>query len=218
MPHRFEFVRDAEIPWHNNAGERAIRSIWVKRKMSGGMRSAVGARTYARRKSVHETTRRKGEEFLRVVMGALTRAPTRHPTRSGSTAGTDTIGVPRIAQLSWPQADSSSPVEMAPSSPEAVRASCLVLLWLGALGRLVVGPSVGSLQDGQPVRLWHPRVKVPVERRSTGVRGLVGAVGPSEGCQPPQPRRRLRRVSRRGSMVPPVSEEVLTNPPAHCSQ
>lgn len=47
MPHLFEFVRDARIPWHNNAGERAIRSICVKRKMSGGMRSAVGARAYA---------------------------------------------------------------------------------------------------------------------------------------------------------------------------
>ena len=86
MPHLFEFVRDAEIPWHNNAGERAIRSICVKRRMNVGMRSAAGARTYARLKSVHEATRRKGEEFLRFVMGALTRAPTRHPTGSGSTA------------------------------------------------------------------------------------------------------------------------------------
>jgi transposase len=73
MPHLFEFVRDARIPWHNNAGERAIRSICVKRKMSGGLRSEVGARTYARLKSVHETTKRKGREFLHVVMGALTR-------------------------------------------------------------------------------------------------------------------------------------------------
>ena len=74
MPHLFEFVRDARIPWHNNAGERAIRSICVKRKMSGGMRSAVGARTYARLKSVHETARRKGRDFVGIVMGALSRA------------------------------------------------------------------------------------------------------------------------------------------------
>ncbi len=86
MPHLFEFVRDAEIPWHNNAGERAIRSICVKRKMSGGMRSAVGAGTYARLKSVHETARRKGEEFLRVVMVALTRGARGQPSRSPSTA------------------------------------------------------------------------------------------------------------------------------------
>jgi hypothetical protein len=57
MPHLFEFVRDAEIPWQNCAGEKAIRSICVTGKMSGGMRSAVGARTYAGLKSVHETTR-----------------------------------------------------------------------------------------------------------------------------------------------------------------
>jgi transposase len=74
MPYLFEFVRDAEIPWHNNAGERAIRSICVKRKMSGGMRSAVGARTYAQLKSVHETARRKGHNFMGIVMGALSRA------------------------------------------------------------------------------------------------------------------------------------------------
>ena len=73
MPYLFEFVRDAQIPWHNNAGERAIRSICVKRKMSGGMRSAVGARTYARLKTVHETAKRRGWEFLQVIMNALTR-------------------------------------------------------------------------------------------------------------------------------------------------
>lgn len=85
MPHLFEFVRDARIPWHNNAGERAIRSICVKRKMSGGMRSAVGARTYARLKTVHETTKRKGRQFLQVVMDALTRNPTGQFSRSRST-------------------------------------------------------------------------------------------------------------------------------------
>lgn len=86
MPYLFEFVRDAQIPWHNNAGERAIRSICVKRKMSGGMRSAVGARTYARLKSVHETARRRGEEFLRVVANALTRPGPGQPSRRASIA------------------------------------------------------------------------------------------------------------------------------------
>jgi hypothetical protein len=50
------------------------------------MQSAVGARTYVCLNSVHETTKRKGEEFLRAVMGAVARAPIHHPTRSGSTA------------------------------------------------------------------------------------------------------------------------------------
>ncbi len=85
MPHLFEFVRDSRIPWNNNAGERAIRSICVKRKMSGGMRSAVGARTYARLKSVHETTKRKGQELLRVVMDALTRCSNGQLSGSRST-------------------------------------------------------------------------------------------------------------------------------------
>lgn len=85
MPHLFEFVRDARIPWHNNAGERAIRSICVKRKMSGGMRSAVGAQTYARLKSVHETTKRKGRDFLEVMMRALSRPSSPQLTRARST-------------------------------------------------------------------------------------------------------------------------------------
>ena len=84
-PPLFAFVRDARIPWHNNAGERAIRSICVKRKMSGGMRSAVGARTYARLKSVHETAKRKGRDFLEVVMRALARTSSRQLTRARST-------------------------------------------------------------------------------------------------------------------------------------
>ncbi len=73
MPYLFTFVRDARVPWHNNAGERAIRSVCVKRKMSGGLRSDTGARAYARLKTVHETTKRKGEDFLKVVISALTR-------------------------------------------------------------------------------------------------------------------------------------------------
>lgn len=86
MPYLFEFVRDAEVPWHNNAGERAIRSICIKRKMSGGMRSAAGARTYARLKTVHETTKRKGGDFLRLVTKALSRiltTPAQIATSSG---------------------------------------------------------------------------------------------------------------------------------------
>jgi len=51
----------------------AIHPICVKRKMSEEMRSAVGARTCALRKSVHETARRKGSDFLRLVAAALSR-------------------------------------------------------------------------------------------------------------------------------------------------
>lgn len=84
MPYLFTFVRDARIPWHNNAGERAIRSVCVKRKMSGGLRSGVGARTYARLKTVHETTKRKGQDFVNVVIAALTRAFTGQVSRRPS--------------------------------------------------------------------------------------------------------------------------------------
>ena len=42
--------------------------------MSGGMRSAAGARTYARLKSVHETAKRKGQNFLQILAVALVKA------------------------------------------------------------------------------------------------------------------------------------------------
>ena len=42
--------------------------------MSGGIRSAAGARTYARLKSVHETAKRKGQNFLQILAVALARA------------------------------------------------------------------------------------------------------------------------------------------------
>jgi hypothetical protein len=54
-------------------GGRPIRSICVSRKICGGMRSALGARTYARLKSVHETTRRTISDFLQLVTTAFTR-------------------------------------------------------------------------------------------------------------------------------------------------
>ena len=85
MPHLFTFVRDARIPWHNNAGERAIRSVCVKRKMSGGLRSKDGAETYARLKTVHETVKRKGQDFLQAMKEALTRGFSGQPSAMRST-------------------------------------------------------------------------------------------------------------------------------------
>jgi transposase len=85
MPHLFTFVRDARIPWHNNAGERAIRSVCVKRKMSGGLRSGAGAQAYARLKTVHETAKRKGQDFIELVKGALTKVINGQPSAVPST-------------------------------------------------------------------------------------------------------------------------------------
>ena len=85
MPHLFTFVRDTRIPWHNNGGERAISSVRVKREMSGGLRSKGGAEAYARLKTVHETMKRKGQDFLQVVKGALTRPFSGQPSPRHST-------------------------------------------------------------------------------------------------------------------------------------
>ena len=78
-PRLFTFVRDARIPWENNAGVRAIRSLCVKTKMSGGLGSGICAETYARLKPVHETAKRRGQDFLAIVREAPTRTTVVQP-------------------------------------------------------------------------------------------------------------------------------------------
>lgn len=57
----------------------------VKRKMSRGLRSEDGARAYARLKIVHETMKRKGQDFLQAMRGALTRPFVGQPSAMRST-------------------------------------------------------------------------------------------------------------------------------------
>jgi len=82
MPHLFKLVRDARIPWENNAGERAIRSVCVKREMGEGLRGEMGAQTYARLKTVLGTAKRRGRDFLSIAREALTRTNFVQPAMS----------------------------------------------------------------------------------------------------------------------------------------
>lgn len=82
----FTFVRIPGISWHNNAAERAVRPVVIKRKMSGGLRSAVGARVYSVLRSVHETCKRKGQSFVQTVLDALAGVITRGPPSMASRA------------------------------------------------------------------------------------------------------------------------------------
>jgi hypothetical protein len=56
----FTFVRDPRVPPTNNAAERALRSIVVSRKISGGTRSAAGSTTRMTLYSVCATAQLRG--------------------------------------------------------------------------------------------------------------------------------------------------------------
>lgn len=54
----FHFLRDPEIPPHNNASERGIRILKVKQKRSGGFRSYTGAEDFMAIHSVADTAKK----------------------------------------------------------------------------------------------------------------------------------------------------------------
>ncbi len=72
-PSMFTFVARPEVPWENNASERAIRGPVLVRKTTNGHRTDEGAAAFAALMSVRQTSELKGEnalEILRRLMGA----------------------------------------------------------------------------------------------------------------------------------------------------
>ncbi len=66
--HLFVFLQDPQVPFHNNACERALRPSVVHRKVTGGFRSLWGAQAYAALASVIDTAKLRGQSvFDRLV-------------------------------------------------------------------------------------------------------------------------------------------------------
>jgi len=66
--HLFVFLHDPQVPFHNNACERALRPSVVHRKVTGGFRSRWGAQAYAALASVIDTAKlRRQSVFQRLV-------------------------------------------------------------------------------------------------------------------------------------------------------
>jgi transposase len=78
LPEVFTFVADPRVPADNNAAERSIRPIVVRRKISGGTRSAVGTRTRTILWTLTETWRLQGRPLL-AAWTALLRDPATTP-------------------------------------------------------------------------------------------------------------------------------------------
>jgi Transposase IS66 family len=66
----FTFLGEDEIPWNNNAAERALRHLAVQRKISGDL-SEKGARRYLRLLAVAQTCRFQNKSFLGFLLSGL---------------------------------------------------------------------------------------------------------------------------------------------------
>ena len=61
------FLHDFTVPFTNNQGERDLRMMKVKMKISGGFRTMAGAKRFARLRSVVSTARKKGWNILETL-------------------------------------------------------------------------------------------------------------------------------------------------------
>ena len=66
----FTFLDEDEIPWNNNAAERALRHLAVQRKISGDF-SEKGARRYLRLLAIVQTCRFQNKSFLGFLLSGL---------------------------------------------------------------------------------------------------------------------------------------------------
>jgi transposase-like protein len=64
----FKFLFDPDVPYDNNASERAVRNIKVKQKVSGMFKSDVGAATYSQIHSIAQTAGKNNQNPFVAIM------------------------------------------------------------------------------------------------------------------------------------------------------
>ena len=69
------FALEAGVPFTNNPAERDLRPAKVKQKVSGGFRTADGARIFARLQAVISTFRKQGENIFVRLRGLFSPIP-----------------------------------------------------------------------------------------------------------------------------------------------
>jgi transposase len=65
------FLDHPDVPFDNNASERALRPAVVHRKVIGGFRSEDGATGYALYRTIEDTARKQGQPILHALHAAL---------------------------------------------------------------------------------------------------------------------------------------------------
>ena len=64
----FKFLFNPEVPYENNASERAVRNLKVKQKVSGMFKSQAGADTYCQIHSITQTAKKNNQNpFLAIL-------------------------------------------------------------------------------------------------------------------------------------------------------
>lgn len=67
----FVFLYHSDVPFDNNAAERALRNSVIHRKVTGGFRSEAGAKAHAIVASVVDTARKQDQEILEVFQNHI---------------------------------------------------------------------------------------------------------------------------------------------------
>ena len=64
----FKFLFDPDVPYENNASERAVRNVKVKQKISGMFKSDTGANTYCQIQSIAQTAKKNNQNTFLAIL------------------------------------------------------------------------------------------------------------------------------------------------------
>jgi len=64
----FKFLFDPDVPYENNASERAVRNLKVKQKVSGMFKSHAGADTYCQIHSIMQTAKKNNQNPFSAIL------------------------------------------------------------------------------------------------------------------------------------------------------
>jgi transposase len=78
----FVFLYHPNVPYDNNAAERALRNSVIHRKVTGGFRSDTGAKAHAVVSSVVDSARKRGQDILETIQSHIGSPAPTHPSHS----------------------------------------------------------------------------------------------------------------------------------------